>query len=105
MGFFDSARSLASSALTRGGGILRKVGDYAAPVIRKIGQVAGAVRPAVSLIGAALAPLTDGASMAAAGAINKGLGAVANVAKRADPIAARISGFGQKLQGYGEAIR
>ena len=78
MGFFDSARSLASSALTRGGGILRKVGDYAAPVIRKIGQVAGAVRPAVSIIGTALAPLTDGASMAAAGMINKGLSAVKN---------------------------
>ena len=74
-------------------------------MIRKIGQVAGAVRPAVSIIGTALAPLTDGASMAAAGAINKGLGAVANVAKRADPIAARISGFGAKMQGYGEAIR
>jgi hypothetical protein len=105
MGFFDSARSLASSALTRGGGILRKAGDYAAPVIRRIGQVAGALRPAVSVIGTALAPLTDGASMAAAGAINKGLGYVNQAAQKADPIAARISGFGQKLQGYGEALR
>ena len=26
-------------------------------------------------------------------------------AQKADPIAARISGFGQKLQGYGEALR
>ena len=105
MGFFDSARSLASSALSRGGGILRKVGDYAAPVIRKIGHVAGAIRPAVSIIGTALAPFTDGASMAAAGAINKGLGAVSNVARKADPIAARISAFGSKMQGYGDAIR
>ena len=105
MGFFDSARTLASSALSRGGGILRKIGDHAAPAIRRIGQISGALRPAVSMIGAALAPATGGASMAAAGAINKGLGVVSNVAKRADPIASRIASFGSKLQGYGEAIR
>jgi len=105
MGFFDSARNLASSVLSRGGGILRKIGDNAAPAIRRIGQISGALRPAVSVIGTALAPLTDGASMAAAGMINKGLGAVSNAAKRADPIASRISAFGSKLQGYGDAIR
>jgi len=105
MGFFDSARSLTSSALTRGGGFLRRFGDTAAPVICKFGQVAGAMRPAVSIIGTALAPLTDGASMAAAGMINKWLGAVSNVAQKANPIAARTSGFGQKLEGYGQALR
>ena len=103
MGFFDTARSLASSVLSRGGGILRKIDS--APVIRRIGQISGALRPAVSIIGGALAPLTDGASLAAAGAINRGLGAVSNVAKRATPIAQRISAFGAKLQGYGDAIR
>jgi len=105
MGFFDNARSLASSVLSRGGGILRKIGDHSAPVIRRIGQISSALRPAVSVIGTALAPLTDGASMAAAGMINKGLGAVSNVARRADPIAGKISAFGAKLQGYGDAIR
>ena len=43
--------------------------------------------------------------MAAAGAINKGLGVVNDVARKADPIAARISAFGSKMQGYGDAIR
>jgi len=105
MGFFDTARSLASSVLTRGGGILRKIGDNSAPVIRRIGQISGALRPAVTVIGGALAPVTDGASLAAAGMINKGLGAVSDVAKRATPIAQRISAFGSKLQGYGDAIK
>jgi len=94
MGFFDTARSLASSVLTCGGGILRR-----------IGQISGALRPAVTVIGGALAPVTDGASLAAAGMINKGLGAVSDVAKRATPIAQRISAFGSKLQGYGDAIK
>lgn len=105
MGFFSGARSLASSILSRGGGLLRKVGDTAAPVIRKIGQVASAARPAVTLLSTMLAPVTDGASLAAGGLINKGLGAVSNAASKADPIAARISAFGSRLQGYGSAIK
>ena len=105
MNFFDRARSLASSVLTRGGGILRKIGDNSAPVIRRIGQISGALRPAVTVIGGALAPVTDGASLAAAGLVNKGLGAVSEAANRANPIAQRISAFGSKLQGYGQAIK
>lgn len=106
MGWFDRARSFVSGAAMKTGGVLRRIGDVAAPVIRKVGDIAGSklVKGGITAIGAGLAPFTGGASLGIAGAINKGLDITHKYAGHANDIANKISSFGSKLQTVGQTI-
>jgi hypothetical protein len=106
MGWFDRARSFVSGAALKTGGVLRRIGDVAAPVIRKVGDIAGSrlVKAGVTALGVGLAPMTGGASLGIAGAVNKGLDLTSKYAGHANDIAGKISSFGSKLQTVGQTI-
>jgi len=105
MGFFDSFRSNVSRGLMNVGGTLRRIGAVSAPIIRKVGQVAGAIKPIVTVAGTALAPFIGGASLGAAGLVNKGLGYVQTAGQKAEQIAGKVQQFGGTLQGLGQRFQ
>jgi hypothetical protein len=109
MGFFsaiNAGRAMAARGLMGAGTALRKFGDYGAPVIRKLGQAAGSkvLHAGIGLIGAGLAPVTGGASLGIAGALNKGLSMASGLAGKASDIAAGVGKFGERLQTAGQTI-
>jgi hypothetical protein len=107
MGFGDfirKSRAVIGKGLMRTGGVLRKVGETGAPIIRKVGQVSGILSKVAPIVGAALAPATGGASLGLGMAIGKGLGKVSQYAGRAEEIAGKIGGLGQKLQTVGGVV-
>jgi len=99
-------RSFLSRGLMTTGGVLRKVGEYGAPVIRKIGQVASNryLKTGIGLLGASLAPVTGGASLGIAGGLVKGLDIVGKVAGKAEGVASKIGAIGRGLQTAGQTI-
>ena len=106
MGWFDRARSFISSASTKTGGVLRKIGDIGQPVLRKIGDISGnrLVKTGVMALGAGLAPFTGGASLGIAGGVLKGMDVVNKIANKGADIAGKVSQIGRVMGDVGQTI-
>ena len=102
MGLFAAARGAIGRTINAVGSTIQRLGDTASGVLRPLGSIAGLAKPAVSLIGAALAPFTDGASMGVAGLVNKGLDSISDgsAAKFAD----KLSSFGKSMADVGGRV-
>ena len=91
MGFLDGLRAAAHKT----GGIIKAVGTVGGRIGKKIGELGQTAKPLVSAVGAALAPVTGGASLGVAGAVNS---ASDFLAKDSEAIGSKVAGVGRALQ-------
>ncbi len=100
MGFLSRARNVGGRLIGKTGGILKKVGETAAPIIRKVGQIGAPVAEGIMGVGAALG---QPEIMAAGGLLKKAAdwaqgGKVSGLAEKAANIGAKMQHVGDMLQ-------
>lgn len=99
MGFFDRIKSFASRAVGAVGNVVRRVGDFAAPVAKQVGKLAGMAAPIVGVGGEIIGGLLGQPEIAAGAlALEGGLNAVSKYANKGSEIAGKVSGVGSRMQ-------
>lgn len=93
MGFFNSAVSKGRRFIGTTGKVLRKVGDFAAPIVNKIGQYARPVGDAATILSTALGQPEVGK------VINRAADFFAS--GKASDLVGKASAIGARMQAFG----
>lgn len=100
MSFLNRARHVGGRIIGKTGGILKKVGDTAAPIIKKVGQIGVPIAEGVMGVGAALGQ----PEIVAAGGLLKKAADWAQGSK-VSGLAEKAANIGSKMQHVGDMLQ